>query len=438
MEALHPDFLLSSYHFDLPAERIAQTPAARRSDARLMVLDRCRAAPDECRFFDLAEHLPENCLIVANNSRVAPARLFGHRPGGGALEMLLLTPPPLLVAGASSSPFGVCSAEAEVLMRPAAKLRPGDACAFAPELDAVLLERGASGRCRVKLRWRGALPELLERRGRLPLPPYIRRPRPAARDASASRPERSGEEAFDGISGGTAGGAGSALSSDDALRRMDEERYQTVYAGRDKTGSVAAPTAGLHFTVELRERLRASGREWAELTLYVGYGTFSPVRCRDIREHAMHPEYAEIPAETASALQAAAAAGRPIIAVGTTSARVLEAVFAEQNPEAADVPPGAAPVPQNPAAYRNARAGRLLTKRRAVFRPFTGNVNIFLHPGKQFHVVDGLITNFHLPESTLLLLVSAMAGRERIFAAYREALARGFNFFSYGDAMLIV
>jgi S-adenosylmethionine:tRNA ribosyltransferase-isomerase len=219
---------------------------------------------------------------------------------------------------------------------------------------------------------------------------------------------------------------------------MDEERYQTVYARRDKAGSVAAPTAGLHFTLELRERLRASGREWTELTLYVGYGTFSPVRCRDIREHVMHPEHAEVSAETAAVLQATATAGRPIIAVGTTSARVLEAVFAAQNPATAELPTDNAPVQQNPAAYRRERDERLRAKRQAVFRPFAGDVNIFLHPGKHLHVVDGLITNFHLPESTLLLLVSAMAGRERILTAYREALARGFSFFSYGDAMLIL
>ncbi|MDR1685364.1 MAG: S-adenosylmethionine:tRNA ribosyltransferase-isomerase [Desulfovibrio sp.] len=403
MEVPHPDFLLCNYRFDLPAERIAQAPAARRSDARLMVLDRRRGALLEGRFSDLAEHLPENCLLVANNSRVVPARLFGRRPGGGALEMLLLTPPPLLVACAAASLSGVYSAEAEALMRPAAKLRPGDVCAFAAELEAELLERGPAGRCRVRLRWRGVLSELLERLGCLPLPPYIRRPR-----------------------------------SDAALRRMDEERYQTVYARRDKAGSVAAPTAGLHFTVEMREKLRASGREWAELTLYVGYGTFSPVRCRDIREHVMHPEHAEVSAGTATALQTAVAAGRPIIAVGTTSARVLEAVFAAQNPATAGLTADNAPVRRNQAAYRGERDDRLRAKRQAVFRPFAGDVNIFLHPGKHLHVVDGLITNFHLPESTLLLLVSALAGRERILAAYREALARGFSFFSYGDAMLIL
>jgi S-adenosylmethionine:tRNA ribosyltransferase-isomerase len=358
-------------------------------------------------------------------------------------------------------------------MRPAAKLRPGDTCGFTPELEAELLERGPAGRCRVRLRWRGVLSEILERRGCLPLPPYIRRPRPAAQDAGNLRPAQDADRlrpaqdtdrfcpaqnmdtlrpAQDARScppqpggrdaasaSGESAAAGQAAVAGDALRRMDEERYQTVYARRDKAGSVAAPTAGLHFTLEQRERLRTSGREWAELTLYVGYGTFSPVRSRDIRAHAMHPEHAEVPAETAAALQAAAADGRPVIAVGTTTVRVLEAVFAVQNPETAGLPPsGNAPAPQSPAAYRRERDERLRAKRQAIFRPFVGDVNTFLHPGKHVHVVDGLITNFHLPESTLLLLVSAMAGREHILAAYREALARGFNFFSYGDAMLIL
>ncbi|MDR1947192.1 MAG: S-adenosylmethionine:tRNA ribosyltransferase-isomerase [Desulfovibrio sp.] len=413
MNATHPDFLLQNYRFDLPKDRIAQVPAPHRSDSRLLVLDRRGATLEDCRFADLAKYLPANCLLVANNSRVVPARLFGRRPNGGILEMLLLTPLPML--GAAAALPGEHAAEADVLMRPAAKLRPGDRCAFAPELEAVILERGPSGRCRVRLFWNGTLPDILERRGCLPLPPYIRRPRPAARGAAVN----------------------AAAVDENTLRRMDAERYQTVYARKDKAGSAAAPTAGLHFTTELRERIQASGREWAELTLYVGYGTFNPVRCRDIREHTMHPEQAEIPAGTASALQAAAAAGRPVVAVGTTSARVLEAVFAAQNPEA-DPAPGNPPGPQNPATYADIRAERLRAKQKAVFRPFAGDVNIFIHPGKNFHVVDGLITNFHLPESTLLLLVSAMAGRERILAAYREALARGFNFFSYGDAMLIL
>ncbi|MDR2123659.1 MAG: S-adenosylmethionine:tRNA ribosyltransferase-isomerase [Desulfovibrio sp.] len=432
METTHPDFLLCNYRFELPAQRIAQAPAFRRADARLMVLDRCRDALADGRFSDLAEYLPKNCLLVANNSRVVPARLFGRRPGGGALEMLLLTPPPLLVAGAASSLSGVWSAEAESLMRPAAKLHPGDICPFAPELEAEVLERGPAGRCRVSLRWRGVLQELLERLGCLPLPPYIRRPRPGAPDADVLRK---------GMPGSAGRRPGASIKGEASRRKVisDAERYQTVYARRDKAGSVAAPTAGLHFTVELRDRLRASGREWAELTLYVGYGTFSPVRCRDIREHVMHREHAEVPAGTAAALQAAAAAGRPIIAVGTTTARVLEAVFAAQNPAAAGLPASDnAPVRQNPAAYRRERDERLRARRQAVFSPFAGDVNIFLYPGKDLNVVDGLITNFHLPESTLLLLVSAMAGRERILAAYREALVRGFNFFSYGDAMLIL
>ena len=191
------------------------------------------------------------------------------------------------------------------------------------------------------------------------------------------------------------------------IKRSDAEedfsRYQTIYAREEKTGSVAAPTAGLHFTDELRETLRRRGFQWAEVTLYVGYGTFSPVRCEDIRNHQMHREYVELPEETADAIAEAKARHRPVIAVGTTSVRTLE---------------GVAQV-----------CGRA--------KPFAGWTDIFLYPGRPFRVVDGIITNFHLPESSLLMLVSAFAGRKRILEAYQEAVKEGYRFFSYGDAMLI-
>jgi len=362
------DFLLNSYGFVLPEERIAQYPSGERDASRLMVLERETDRIDTARFSDILRFLPENCLLVANNSRVIPARMWGRRSGGGRVEVLLLTPLPLLEARPELG--GRFTAEAEVLLRPAKKVRPGERLSISDGLEMELIERGDFGRCRVLLRWQGDVGELLERHGAMPLPPYIHRPKPQ-----------------DG----------------------DSERYQTTYARQDKTGSVAAPTAGLHFTPELRAALQASGREWAELTLYVGYGTFSPVRCRDIREHAMHAEYVELPAATAEAVNRARQEGRPVIAVGTTSARTLEGVFAAQRVRDSDL-----------------------------LAAHAGWINIFLYPGRPFHVTDGLITNFHLPESSLLMLAAALAGRERVLAAYARALAEGFRFFSYGDAMLIL
>lgn len=365
-----PDFCLDSYRFDLPETLIAQEPAADRTSSRLLVLQRKTGELHSATFGDLSDFLPERCLLVANNSQVIPARLHGRRPSGGRAEFLLLTPPPLLpLSSPSASPDEWSAAEAEGLLRSSKKIRPGERITFAPDLFLELLERGDFGRCRVLLHWQGELTRILAREGSLPLPPYIRRP----------------------------------------AERTDAERYQTTYARSDKAGSVAAPTAGLHFTPALRERLARTGREWAEATLYVGYGTFSPVRCDDIREHPMHPEYVELPPETATAITRAKAEGRAVLAVGTTSARVLEGVFAAQG-----CAPGASPAPH------------------------AGWINIFLYPGKPFHVIDGLITNFHLPTSTLLMMVSALAGRETILRAYRHAVAERFRFFSYGDAMLIL
>ncbi len=373
---MNPDHLLSSYRFDLPEERIAQEPAARREDSRLMVLESGRGVRFEGRFSDLPAALPPGCLLVANNSRVAPVRIEARLPlspdgqGGGKVEALLLTPPPLLEFSRDGDRF---AAEAEVLLRPAKKFPPGARLDLGPELSLTVLERGEFGRCRVTLRRRGELGGILEELGRLPLPPYIHRP--------------------------------------EGLRAEDLERYQTTYARADKAGSAAAPTAGLHFTPELRRRLAASGREWAEATLYVGYGTFSPVRCEDIREHGMHAEYVEISAETAKAVNRAKEQGRPVIAVGTTSARLLEGAHTALHGE--------------DASFQG-------------LRPFAGWINIFLYPGKPFRVIDGLTTNFHLPGSSLLMLVSALAGRETVLTAYKRAVEADFRFFSYGDAMLIL
>lgn len=352
---LTPDFSLSAYSYELPAELIAQFPPEKRGASRLLALSRADSALFlDKQFTELADLLPADCLLVANNSRVTPARLIGKRPAGGKAEFLLLTPLPLISQE---------SHEADVngLIKPAAKIRIGDRLQF-DGIEIEITGKGEFGAACATMRWQGDLVTALETWGSLPLPPYIRRPCAAA----------------------------------------DRMRYQTVYA--TQTGSVAAPTAGLHFTDEICASLLSRGIEWAELSLHVGYGTFSPVRCEDIRQHEMHGEYAEIGAETAERIRQAKAAGRPVIAIGTTVARSLEGSFAKQ--------------------------GRIAR--------FSGMLSPFIYPGFSFSVIDGLITNFHLPQSTLLMLVSAFIGRERILAAYARAILLGYKFFSYGDAMLIL
>lgn len=362
------DFFLKSYDFELPPEQIAQFPPEKRGASRLLVLPRAGDLDlRHARFSDLPGLLPENALIVANNSRVLQARLLGSRATGGKVEFLLLTPLPLVLAQAApetrAGAGGAFSAEAEGLVRAGGSVREGETFDFGAGIRVTVLQSGPFGRRRVRLRWQGDLAKAFAATGHIPLPPYIKR----------------------------ADGA------------EDLSRYQTVYARDDKTGSVAAPTAGLHFTPELRRELALAGFEWAEVTLYVGYGTFSPVRGEDIRTHRMHREYVEIPEATAEAVARARAEKRPVVAVGTTSVRALEGV--------AEL------------------CGRV--------QPYTGWTDIFLYPGRGFRVADAVLTNFHLPESSLLMLISAFAGRKRVLAAYAEAVARGYRFFSYGDAMLI-
>ncbi len=383
------DDRLESYRFHLPEDQIAQHPAPERGGSRLLVLDRRASGPGtltHARFADLCDHLPEGCLLVANNSKVLPARLLGVRPTGGKVEFLLLTPLPLLeeLAGGDSGMgdaarksdglrdegAGWRSVPAEGLLRASKKIRPGDVMDFGPHLRVEVIQPGDFGRSTVRLHWRGELRQLFLQQGHLPLPPYIRRETGAA---TPDAPE-------------------------------DRDRYQTVYADDSRLGSVAAPTAGLHFTDGLRARLAATDRQWAEVTLYVGYGTFSPVRCADIRQHAMHREYIEVSEATAAAIRAAKAEGRPVVTVGTTSTRTLEGTVRA--------------------------CGEV--------RAFTGWTDIFIKPGYRFTVADHIITNFHLPESSLLMLVSAFAGRTRVLSAYAEAVARGYRFFSYGDAMLLL
>jgi len=339
----------SDFDYALPPERIAQTPVEPRDHSRLMRLDRATGDITHHHFYDLPSLLRPGDLLVFNDSRVIPARLYGRRAGtGGQVELLLLR--------RERPNYWQC------LGRPGRRLRPGESIAFEGGLRARIVERGEGG-----LLWAELSDEsLVERVGQTPLPPYIH----------------------------------------EAL--ADKERYQTVYARRDKSGSVAAPTAGLHFTPELLERLRTSGMELAYVTLHVGLDTFRPVEEEDPREHKLHTEFWELPQATADAVNRAVSEGRRIVAVGTTSVRTLEQ-----------------------AALLAERAGD------AQVRAGAGWADLFILPGHRFRLVGAMVTNFHLPRSSLLMLVSAFADRERILAAYQSAIQAGYRFYSFGDAMLI-
>ncbi len=340
---------ISDFDYDLPQDLIAQQPLPERDASRLLVLDRASGRITHRGFRDLPSLLDPGDLLVVNRSRVFPARLLGRRAGGGAAEVLLVR----------RKPDGIWDA----LVRPGRRLRPGATVQVADDLTVRLegAEPGSPLR-RVRLLAKDGDPEeALSRRGHVPLPPYIRRPDQPA----------------------------------------DRERYQTVYAR--EPGSVAAPTAGLHFTPALLEALAARGVERAEVVLHVGPGTFRPVEVEQVEEHRVDPEPCAIPAETAEALARARARGARVVAVGTTVTRTLES--------AALVAGGV-------------RAGSTETA-------------LVIVPGHRFQVVDALVTNFHLPRSSLLLLVAAFAGRDRILAAYAEAVRERYRFYSYGDAMLI-
>lgn len=338
----------NDFYYELPQELIAQTPLAQRDNSRLLTMDRSTGALTHEHFFDLPNHLKAGDALVLNDSRVLPARLYGRRdPTGGSVELLLLK--------------DVGDNKWECLARPGRKLKPGEKIFFGEgELTGIVEADLREGRKLIRFQFSGIFLEILEHLGKMPLPPYIK------------------EELQNG------------------------ERYQTVYSR--VTGSSAAPTAGLHFTPELLQKIENMGVNLAYITLHVGLGTFRPVAVEEISEHHMHSEFCMISKETADLLNQTRKGGGRIICVGTTSCRTLESLAS---------PDG-------------------------VFSEKSAWTDIFIYPGYQFKAMDALITNFHLPESTLIMLVSAFAGREHVLHAYQIAVDRHYRFFSFGDAMLII
>ena len=334
------------FWYDLPEELIAQTPLEQRDTSRLCVLDKTTGQVNHKHFYDIIDYLqPGDCLVM-NDSRVLPARLLGHRPTGGAVEVLLLR--------------DLGDKKWECLCKPGRKMQVGNEVVFGDgELTATVIAVQDDGNRVVEFHYAGIFLEVLERLGKMPLPPYIK------------------------------------------AELQDQERYQTVYSR--EVGSAAAPTAGLHFTNELLEKIRNKGVNTAFVTLHVGLGTFRPVKAENILEHHMHAELCMISAETAALLNETKRNGGRIICVGTTSCRTLESLVNEDGS----------------------------------FEAKSKWTEIFIYPGYTFKAMDGLITNFHLPESTLVMLVSAFAGRENVLNAYHEAVRERYRFFSFGDAMFI-
>lgn len=342
----------TDFHFDLPAELIAQYPLPDRSASRLLCLDGPSGRVSHRQFSDIVELLRPDDLLVFNNTRVIPARLWGQKETGGKLE--------ILVERVTGSHTALAHIRCSKSPKPGTKILLSADQGSAPCGPQLMVSGRRDALFEISSEGGPALAEIMNSIGHMPLPPYIER----------------------------------------ADERSDQERYQTVFA--EKEGAVAAPTAGLHFTEALLQQLDAIGVERTTVTLHVGAGTFQPVRADNIEEHVMHAEFIEVNAAACAAVQAAKDRGGRVIAVGTTAVRSLESA---------------------------SRSGRI--------EPFTGDTDIFIYPGYRFRSVDAMITNFHLPESTLLMLVSAFAGRESIMNAYQQAISQQYRFFSYGDAMFI-
>ena len=340
------DFKTRDFWYELPEELIAQTPLQKRDTSRLLAVNRRTGELAHRHFYDILDYLNPGDTLVMNDSRVLPARLLGHRPTGGAVEVLLLR--------------DLGDKKWECLCKPGRKMQVGNEVIFGDgELTATVVEVQETGNRVVQFHYEGIFLEVLERLGKMPLPPYIK------------------EEL------------------------ADQERYQTVYSR--EVGSAAAPTAGLHWTNELLDKARAKGVKTAFVTLHVGLGTFRPVKAEEITDHHMHAELCMISEETAEMLNKTKAEGGRIICVGTTSCRTLESLVNEDGS----------------------------------FEAKSKWTEIFIYPGYTFKAMDGLITNFHLPESTLIMLVSALAGKENVMNAYRTAVDQRYRFFSFGDCMLI-
>ena len=335
----------SDYYYDLPEELIAQTPAEPRDSSRLLVYDRATNTTEHRIFREITEYLRAGDVLVVNNTKVLPARLFAFPKNGGRVEILLLKRLDLT--------------HWEVLVRPGKKAKTGVELFISEELSLVVKDRTETGERIVEFLFDGVFEDIVSRAGTVPLPPYIHE------------------------------------------KLEDPDRYQTVYCKTD--GSAAAPTAGLHFTEELLAKIKGMGVEVAEVLLHVGLGTFRPVKEDDLTDHKMHSEFYRVDEKAAETVNAAKREGRRVIAVGTTSVRTLESV-ADEN---------------------------------GFLRPCSGDTEIFIYPPYRFKCVDALVTNFHLPESTLIMLISALMGRENALAVYREAIEKKYRFFSFGDAMFI-
>ena len=345
---------ISEFDYELPEELIAQRPSEKRENSKMMVLNKEHHQIEHKNFFNIVDYLDDNCILILNNTKVMPARLYGYKDTGAKIEVFLLK------KYDNENRW-------EVLIRPSKRVRPGTIIKVSDELSVeIIMPLPDDGKWVVKMLYEGDLLQILHKVGNIPLPPYIER----------------------------------KMASEE-LRQLDFERYQTVYAKNE--GSVAAPTAGLHFTDEILNQLREKGVQIGYVTLDVGIGTFRPVKCENILDHQMDTEAFEITQETADLINNAKAQGKKIVAVGTTTVRTLESAYK---------------------IYGGIKACRSAS-------------NLFIYPPYEFKVVDMLITNFHLPKSTLLMLVSALATKDFIFEAYTEAINEKYRFYSYGDCMFI-
>lgn len=342
----------SDFDYELPENLIAQFPTQKRSESKMLVLDKSKQSLEHKHFYDIIDYLTDNDILVLNNTKVIPARLFGTKETGAKIEVFLLK--------------DLKDGRWEVLMKPAKRVHPNDKIKISDELSVIAKEEGEDGKRIVEIVCDGDIYNLLNKYGNIPLPPYIER----------------------------------KMTSDE-IKKLDYNRYQTVYAKNE--GSVAAPTAGLHFTEEILQKLKNKGVTVCYVTLNVGLGTFRPVKCDDITEHKMDSEEFEISEETARVITEGKANGKNIVAVGTTSVRTLETAYAQ---------------------FGEIKACKSSSR-------------LFIYPPYEFKVIDKLITNFHLPKSTLIMLVSAFAGKDFVFKAYKTAVENNYRFYSYGDCMFI-